>query len=81
MSINFMAFSKSSKNTKTHKPAKASKGSSKSAKSAKSSKSSKGSKKYLNSQVVGYDVSSSVCTRSTLAVVMSVVMAGALFFC
>lgn len=84
MSINFMAFSKSSKHTKTHKPAKASKGSSKSGKhsKSKSSKSSKGSKKYLNSQVVGYDVSSSdVCTRSGLALVMSVFMAGALFLC
>ena len=77
--------SKSSKQAKTMKPTKAAKGSSKSGKSAKGSKSSGGGDHwggaYQEQKVTGYDVSSSVGVKSGFALVVSFVLAGALFIC
>jgi len=77
-------FSKSSKQTKTQKPGKASKsGGSKSSKSKSSKGGDHGSGwKGAATNVQGYTVSSSVTTRSGLALIMSLVMAaGALLIC
>ena len=66
------------------KPTKAAKSSSKSGKSANGSKSLGGDHwggAYQEQKVTGYDVSSSVSVKSGLALVVSSVLAGALFIC